>query len=86
MVEQQNEKPLFNARSLMSLNDAWSNFLYSSNSSGCVDRITNEAGFVGCRVAGEFGIQLGGMLVCHTDGGSEGLNLFFLAMVGYEDG
>ena len=86
VVRQQNERPLFDTRSLMSLIDAWSDFLYSSNSSGCVDRITNEARFVGRRIAGGFGIQLGGMLVCNTDGVSRGLILPFLDMVGYEDG
>ena len=60
--------------------------MFVLSSSGCVSRITNDAHFVGCGAGGRFGIQLGGKLACHMDGGFLGLNLPFLDTVGYEDG
>ena len=54
--------------------------------SGCVVRTTNDVRFVGRGAGGGFGIQLGGTLAGHIDGGSLGLSLPFLDTVGYEDG
>ena len=49
-------------------------------------RTTNDVLSVRRGASVGFGIQLGGKPTGHTDEGSQGLNLPFFDMVGYEDG